>query len=47
MNVGQLLIKAAAGKDFKDELKFVTEFYCPDFDSHLLSTQRTIFSESY
>ena len=45
--VESLLLKAAAGEQYLDNLNFVINFYGTDFDSCLLSTHLQIFFVNY
>ena len=46
-NVQELLLKAAAGEPYDDELRSVLSFYGSDFDALLLPTQLEIFSQDF
>ena len=43
----QLVLLAAEGKDFEEELNFVTEFYGSDFNKHSLETQLITFKTTF
>lgn len=46
-NVQELLLKAASGEPFEEELRFVITFNGSDFDALLLPTQLEIFSQNF
>ena len=42
-----LVLQAAEGKDYEEELNFVTEFYGSDFNKHSLETQLLTFKTTF
>ena len=42
-----LILHAAEGKDYEEEMKFVTEFYGSDFNKHALETQLFTFKANF
>ena len=46
-NMEELLMLAANGKDFKEKLKVITDFYLNDFDDYKLDLQLNVLSANF